>query len=309
MDIEPLKPITSNLYYCDDKFHVGLLKAQLEDGPRYGIVIINGSGCSIHLIQGSHKVTLEKWAVNLPKKHNRGGQSHDRFRRIREEKRCWYVKDVIIAVTHHLIDPTTNKVNVDGIIVSGYGELKNDFVKSQHLDGRIKQAILKVLDIQYSGESGLNETLELAKDVLSDVQLIRETSILSGLMETISRDGPYCIGVRETMYALESGIVETLIVWDKLSTIRRSEDGRIRYVSSSADDETNDDVLVIDWLIDNCKSFGAKLIFVTDNSAVGNQFVRGLGGIGGTLRYQVDLTLFDGDERSDDDYQLGFDGM
>jgi peptide chain release factor subunit 1 len=251
LDIEPLKPITSNLYFCDDKFHVGLLKAQLRDGPRYGVVIINGSGCSIHLIQGSYKVTLEKWAVSLPKKHNRGGQSHDRFRRIREEKRSWYVKDVIAAVTHHLIDPSTNKVNVDGIIVSGYGDLKNDFVKSQHLDGRIKQAILKILDIQYGGESGLNATLELAKDVLSDVQLIRETSILSGLMDTISRDGPYCIGIRETMNALESGVVETLIVWDKLPTIRRSEDGRVRYIDNPTEAENRDDVLVIDWLIDN----------------------------------------------------------
>lgn len=316
LDIEPIKPITSNLYYCDDKFHVGLLKSQVQGGPRFGIVIINGGGCSIHLLQGSYKETLEKWGVSLPKKHNRGGQSHDRFRRIREEKRAWYVKDVIAAVTNHFIDTTTNKVNVDGLVISGFGDLKNDFVKSQHLDARIKQKILKVVDVQYDGETGLHTTIALAKDVLSSNQLVRESNILSGFMDIISQNGPYCIGIRETLSALESGIVETLIVWDRLPTIRcssKDSPSLVSYVDGPITDDSQA-VPLVDWLLDNCSNFGAKLLFVTDNSSLGAQFSQGLGGIGGILRYQVDLTLMDDDHPIDtyddsDDYQLDFDGM
>jgi peptide chain release factor subunit 1 len=52
------------------------------------------------------------------------------------------------------------------------------------------------------------------------------------------------------------------------------------------------------------------LEFVTDKSEEGSQFVRGFGGIGGMLRYQVDLAAFEvasdagtfsGDDSSDDE--------
>ena len=37
---------------------------------------------------------LQKITVELPKKHGRGGQSANRFARLREEKRDHYVKKV-----------------------------------------------------------------------------------------------------------------------------------------------------------------------------------------------------------------------
>ncbi len=39
--------------------------------------------------------------------------------------------------------------------------------------------------------------------------------------------------------------------------------------------------------------FGCQLEFVTNKSQEGSQFCRGFGGIGGILRYSVDLTEFE----------------
>ncbi len=39
--------------------------------------------------------------------------------------------------------------------------------------------------------------------------------------------------------------------------------------------------------------FGCQLEFVTNKSQEGSQFCRGFGGIGGVLRYSVDLTEFE----------------
>jgi len=44
-----------------------------------------------------------------------------------------------------------------------------------------------------------------------------------------------------------------------------------------------------DWLMINYHHFGAKLELITDKTQEGFQFVKGFGGIGGTLRYKVDL--------------------
>ncbi|GKT21240.1 Peptide chain release factor eRF1/aRF1 like protein, partial [Aduncisulcus paluster] len=50
----------------------------------------------------------------------------------------------------------------------------------------------------------------------------------------------------------------------------------------------------------------AKLEFVSDKSQEGAQFVRGFGGIGGLLRWAVDMMEFEavGDEPSFDDSDL-----
>jgi peptide chain release factor subunit 1 len=309
----------------------------LEDNARFGIILVDGSGCSLHVICGDNRDTLIKWDVSLPKKHGRGGQSHDRFRRIREEKRDWYVKDVIEAAIKHFIDPASNKVNVEGIVVAGFGDLKREFVKSQYLDKRIQAKVIKVLDIQYNGDTGLNETLQLASDVLKGVKLVREKELLSKFMETIAMDGAYCIGARDTLMALESGIVETVIVWDNLPTIHRklksksSDVTRVVCVepdalnnntvepaqgaNGHADWEVEEEGPLLDWLMDNYHNFGAKIELVSHNSPLGDQFTKGLGGLGGLLRYKLDMTAMDETdepdsselkEDDDDDYDLSF---
>ena len=45
---------------------------------------------------------------------------------------------------------------------------------------------------------------------------------------------------------------------------------------------------LVDWIAENHKEFGAELVFITDKSPEGSQFVKGFSGIGGFLRYKVD---------------------
>merc|ERR1712113_455347 len=57
----------------------------------------------------------------------------------------------------------------------------------------------------------------------------------------------------------------------------------------------------VEWIVENYKTFGTKLEFVTDRSQEGNQFCKGFGGIGGLLRYKVDFELMnDVDDFGDD---------
>ena len=44
-----------------------------------------------------------------------------------------------------------------------------------------------------------------------------------------------------------------------------------------------------DWLVMNYKKFGINIDFITDKSSDGFQFVKGFGGIGGFLRYKLEL--------------------
>jgi len=44
-----------------------------------------------------------------------------------------------------------------------------------------------------------------------------------------------------------------------------------------------------EWLCNNYLNFGATIEFITDKSQEGYQFVKGFGGIGGFLRYKIDI--------------------
>jgi hypothetical protein len=66
---------------------------------------------------------------------------------------------------------------------------------------------------------------------------------------------------------------------------------------------------LLDWIADKYKEFGANLEFVTNRSQEGAQFVKGFGGIGGILRYKVDLqTLTSVDEEEEEFYSDNDDG-
>ncbi len=45
--------------------------------------------------------------------------------------------------------------------------------------------------------------------------------------------------------------------------------------------------LFLDWVINNRKSFGVNVCLITDSTPEGDQFIKGFGGIGGILRYEV----------------------
>lgn len=74
-------------------------------------------------------------------------------------------------------------------------------------------------------------------------------------------------------------------------------------------EQTDEPSSLLEWFAEKYKDFGANLEFVTNRSQEGAQFVKGFGGIGGLLRYKVDLQTLqtiddDEDEFYDDDEDI-----
>lgn len=65
------------------------------------------------------------------------------------------------------------------------------------------------------------QAIELSAEVLKNVKFIQEKKLISKYFEEIAQDtGKYCYGVKDTLYALDMGAVETLIVWENLEINR-----------------------------------------------------------------------------------------
>ena len=215
IDLEPFKPINTSLYRCNNIFHTEELKELLEDNDKFGFLIMDGSGSLFGTVQGNTRTVLNSFKVDLPKKHGRGGQSANRFARIRTERRHNYLRKVAEAATAAFI--TNDMPNVKGLVLAGSAEFKNDLQKSDLFDQRLLPVVIKTVDISYGGELGFNQAIELSMDTLRSVKFVHEKKILSKFYEEIAKDtGKYIFGLKDTFEAMENGTIDILIIWENL---------------------------------------------------------------------------------------------
>jgi len=312
IDFETFKPINTSLYLCDNKFHTEALQALLADDNKFGFIIMDGNGALFGTLQGNTRDVLHKFTVDLPKKHGRGGQSALRFARLRMEKRHNYVRKVAETAVQLFI--SNDRANISGLVLAGSADFKTELSQSDMFDQRLQAKIIKVVDVSYGSENGFNQAIELAADALQNVKFIQEKKLIGRYFDEISQDtGKYVYSVEDTLKGLESGAVEILICWENLDVVRyqlknhQTGEDKVLHLtpvqekdkSHFVDKETGVELELIDsmpfleWLANNYKSFGATLEIVTDKSQEGAQFVKGFGGIGGILRYRLDMTLHD----------------
>jgi peptide chain release factor subunit 1 len=292
----------------------------LADDNKFGFIVMDGNGALFGTLQGNTRDVLHKFTVDLPKKHGRGGQSALRFARLRMEKRHNYVRKVAEVATTLFI--ANDRPNVSGLILAGSADFKTELSQSDMFDPRLQVKVLKLVDVSYGGENGFNQAIELSAEVLSNVKFIQEKKLIGRYFDEISQDtGKYCFGVDDTLRALEMGAVEILITWENLEVMRyvlknnATNEEKVLHLtpvqekdkSRFMDKETGVELELVEvlplleWLANNYKNFGATLEIITDRSQEGSQYVKGFGGIGGILRYQVD---FQGIELDDDDIDL-----
>lgn len=311
IDLEPFKPINTSLYLCDNKFHTEALSELLESDMKFGFIVMDGNGALFGTLCGNTRDVVHKITVDLPKKHGRGGQSALRFSRLRTEKRHNYVRKVAEIAVQCFI--TSDKVNVAGLILAGSAEFKNELRVSDMFDQRLAAKVIKVVDVSYGGENGFNQAIDQSQECLAGVKFIQEKKLIEKFFEEISLDtGRIIYGIDQTMKALELGAVETLIVWENYEVNRYvltnpltgtssvlfltpiEETKRSHFVTkdefgAEVDFEVTEKMSLLEWFAENYKNFGAALEFITDRSQEGSQFVRGFGGLGGLLRYKLDV--------------------
>jgi peptide chain release factor subunit 1 len=296
IDLEPFKPINTSLYMCDNKFHVEVLNELMEDEDVYGFIIMNGDGSLYGTLQGNTKNIIYQFNVELPKKHGRGGQSSVRFARLRMEARHNYLRKVAELATQYFI--TDNKCNVKGLILAGSADFKTELSKSDLFDQRLHTKIIQIVDIAYGGLNGFNQAIQLASESLGNLRFIIERKLLLQYFTEIDIDsGKYCFGIKDLIFSLELGAVETCLIFENLMDeifiikhkISNQEIVNIDNIFDKDEYDLIESILFIDWIANNYQKYGTNIEFISDGSPEGNQFIKGFSGIGGLLRWKVEF--------------------
>jgi len=139
--------------------------------------------------------------------------SSARFERLREGAK----KDHFKKVAEYMKEKFLSDKNLKGIIVGGPGPTKYDFLDRGYVTADVKNKVIAIKDLSYTGEFGLQELLEKSQDVLADEEVIDEKKIVGKFFELLStKQGMVSYGIEEVMKKLKMGVVETLLLSESL---------------------------------------------------------------------------------------------
>lgn len=258
---EPPVPINIRIYRCDKVFVTEHLENLLVDKSAYGLVVFDRRDANIALLKGKTIVPLQKTHSEVPGKFRAGGQSAQRFARLREgaakehyKKIAEYMKDQFLHLGNDL----------KGIIIGGPGVTVQDFVNKNYLTGDLKKKIIGTKDLSYTGDFGLQELLEKSEDLLAAEEVAQEKEIMQKFLERLVKDEHrVTYGKAMIEKALEMGAVEVLLLSEEV-------------VAEN----------LIEAFEEKCEETGAEVRVISGETREGVQ-LKNLGGYAALLRFAL----------------------
>jgi peptide chain release factor subunit 1 len=207
--IEPPEPITVRMYRCDQEFVLEPLWEMLRVKESVGLLVMDRREATLATLRGKHIEIIRKLTSAVPGKHSKGGQSARRFERLREIAAHEYSKRVAEAANELF----SQIPDLKAIIVGGPGPTKEDFLKSGLLREDVAKKVAGVLDTGYTDEQGIKELVNKSGEILADLDILKEKSIMQRFMEElVAGKGLVAYGERDVREALEQGAVDTLLL-------------------------------------------------------------------------------------------------
>ena len=216
-EIDPPKDLKTFLYRCDDHFHVDILKDMLKDDNLVGFLAIDAKDAGWGLLHGDKIEVLKETGSGVAGKHRQGGQSAKRFQKLREMELTYFFNRVAATTKEYFIDIYPIK----GLIVSGPGPTKEEFINNNYLEYRLQDMVLATIDASYSGAEGIREAFAKSGEILSDYRMVKEKKIIEELFNHInSNTGRGAYGMKEVINYLKNNVVDKIIITDNTNLYR-----------------------------------------------------------------------------------------
>jgi peptide chain release factor subunit 1 len=299
--LEPPEPLKQRLYWCDQKFVLDPLKELIREREIFGIVVIDKSEGDVGVLIGKKVKALKHLDSLVPGKTDKGGWSQARYARIREGLLNDFMKKVGEVASQQLAEFK----DLIGVIVGGPGPVKDMFANGDFLRYDLKNKIISIVDISYTGEYGLGEAVDRSEEALQEASVMKEKKMLMRFFNELGRDSGLAIyGLKETIESLELGTVEILLIsehidWvkarvrcpkdneekdvimtrEKLENLRCPNDNELYEITAEKD--------LTDEILKKAESMGTQVEMMSSDTKEGNQ-LKEMGGIGGILRYKSD---------------------
>lgn len=257
--IEPPLPVNTRLYRCEQYFQLGILKEMMDVKEVFGLVTLDKRECTIGLLKGTQILPLDNITSGVPGKTRAGGQSAQRFSRLREEAAKEFFKRIAHLMQEHFLEMK----NLKGILIGGPGTTKEDFLNENYLNNQLKLKIIGAQDLGYTDETGLRELVEKSQEILAKEAITEERDIVQKFLKLLAtKPNMAAYGKDEVLNAIALNAADKILLSDSLE-----------------ENLSND-------IEEKAEASGAAVIFISTDTAEGVQ-LKEIGGIAAFLRYQL----------------------
>jgi peptide chain release factor subunit 1 len=256
--VVPPSPISQFVYTCGREFITEELESMTHPKSLIVIVLIEGGKVTIGYLRGKHMELVRDEDFYIIGKTRAGGQSANRYLRIREEKMQEFFKYVSRILGELLID---NIENVDAIVLGGNTIRCLEFLDKGDLDYRIRDKIVEtIIPVSVIDETGLYQAMKEASRILRETEIYAERQAWDGFMEDLMKGrNTVAYGKQEVLDALKIGRVQTILITEDLAD-------------------------QIDSIYDEVAQYGTELLVFSNQTESGAQ-LKSFGGIAARLRY------------------------
>lgn len=222
--IEPPEPLNLRLYRCDQSFVLDALREMMETKEQFGLIVLDRKEATLGLLRGTNIKVLTHMNSAVPGKTRAGGQSAQRFARIREGAMKEFFKRIAEAANKDFLNI---KTELKGILIGGPSPTKERFMDFDYLNQELKAKIISIQDLTYTDESGLHHLVDKSRDVLAKEEIMEEKQLMQKFLEFLAKEPEkVSYGLDQVKKALEFGAVDTLLLSEDLDdkTLEELED-------------------------------------------------------------------------------------
>ena len=307
--VAPPEKVKTFRYHCASEFLLWPLEEMIAPKETYGLLVIGRKESAVGYVRGNHLETVREFTSGIHGKHRAGGQSQKRYERLIEEGEMRFYRRISTEVNELFL----SMEDLGGIFIGGPGPSKEKFVNDESLDYRLREKILDVVDLGYSGAEGLRALIEKIKDKIANLKYVREKKIMARFLKEISNDsGLATYGLEEVQKALNYNAVDTLIFSEKLdmhklrlecsnceyTEFRTVRENEIRSIESKIQEEScpkcNSNTFniagiksIIEDLGEVAETTGTDIEIISSETEYGEMLFSTFGGIVAILRYKL----------------------
>jgi len=295
----PPQSVESFRYHCDSEFLTEPLEHMLADKGLYGLVVLDRREANVGWLRGKRVEPVKSASSLVPGKQRKGGQSAQRFARLRLEAIDNFYQEVAEMANELFV---AKRHELDGVLVGGPSPTKDEFLDGDYLHHELQDSVLGKFDVAYTDESGLYDLVDAADEVLAYAEIMEYKELMQRFFKQLHDGKKATYGFEPTRQNLVMGSVEHLLISEDLRQdvavydcgdteeyevfdARKNPPSHTCKDGTAADVEEREDV--IEFLIAIAEQRGTETKFISTDFEKGEQLLNAFGGIAGLLRYET----------------------
>ena len=299
----PPDPIQSFRYHCDSEFLTEPLEEMLLDKGLFGLIVLDRREANVGWLKGKRVEPVKSASSLVPGKQRKGGQSAQRFARLRLEAIDNFYQEVA-EMANELMVPKRHEL--DGILVGGPSPTKDEFLDGDYLHHELQDHVVGKFDVSYTDESGLYDLVDAASDALADQEVMKDKKVMEEFFENLHGGDLATYGFEPTRRNLVMGSVDRLLISEDLRNdvcVYECPNGHEEFevvdsrkatpthtcTECGEDAELQDREDVIEHLMNIAEQRGTETKFISTDFEKGEQLMDAFGGVAGLLRYSTGI--------------------